>query len=287
MKKILIIGGSGFLGLKTIRQLKRNYNLIATHNKNLPKEKGVQWVKLDILDKEKVKDFIIKTKPSCIIFLAAVSSTQKSKTETSKINVLGLKNVVDTCKDIKCKFIFLSSDYVFDGKKGEYLATDKPKPINDYGISKYKGEKIVKSLNDFNIIRSSTMYGTNEKFQHKNFVTQAMENLEKNKKVVTFNDVYRNPVYIEDVAKVVSKLIKVKGKKIVNVGGPDYISFTEFAYKTAKAFSFNMALIEAKKCDIYIPKKLGLNVKKTEKELNMNFLSVNDGLKKMKLEGGL
>ncbi|MBW2987970.1 hypothetical protein DRJ48_01485 [Candidatus Woesearchaeota archaeon] len=279
MDRILVIGGEGFLGLKLVRALKQGYDVAATYYKTKPEEAGCEWLQLDIVNPKATKDCISNLKPNVVVLLAAVSTTFGNMEEIAKVNINGVRNVVNACQSVGSRLIFLSSDYVFNGEKGLYKPEDKPKPSTPYGISKYEGEKLVASIPNSVILRSSLMYGWHEPFQHKNFFTKVLTKLRGGEQVVTFNDCYRTPVYVGDVVRVLGAVISRDAKGLFHIGGPDYLSFTDFAHKIAKVFQLNESLILSKPCNMSLPKLLGLDAKATEDFLGFRFVPLSQGLK--------
>ena len=135
MKKILIIGANGQLGADINTSLSNKNYITLTPNHE----------ELDITNFEKVTKYILQNKPEIIINTAAYH--QVDKCEEFPLLATLINNNAPTfisklCKEINCKLIHFSTDYVFDGAKGKpYLETDLPNPLNVYGKTKYEGEK--------------------------------------------------------------------------------------------------------------------------------------------------
>jgi len=285
--KILITGGEGLVGNSLI-EIGKGFNLVATYYAP-PSEKKCRFLQLDITDKNKVLDIIEKEKPNIVIHCAAmtdVDAAEENKDIAWKINVEGTKNIAEACERKRSKMVFLSTDYIFDGKNGPYSESDKPNPINYYAKTKYEAEKIVKQLKDFLIIRSTVIYGP-KRIGH-NFATWLIDKLEKGESVKIVTDQYSNPTFSYDLADKIFKLIKMKQKGIFNVVGKDYVNRYEFSIKIADAFMLNKNLIKpitTKELDIKAkrPLKGGLKTEKIEK-LNLKTLSIEESLEWMKKE---
>jgi len=143
--KIFITGGKGSLGQKLIKHLSDNHIVYA------PDKEAC-----DILDLNKIKDHINMFSPEIVIHLAAFVDTfgcEKNIEKALNINVIGTLNVVKACLNIDCKFIYVSSEYVFGGNKGNYDIKDKLDPINIYGKTKAASEYIISVLPNYQIIR--------------------------------------------------------------------------------------------------------------------------------------
>jgi dTDP-4-dehydrorhamnose reductase len=157
---------------------------------------------MDITNQQQVFEVIKQLKPQVIIHCAsytAVDQAEIDKENCYRANVDGTRNLVLIAKALNIKFIYFSTDYVFDGNKNEpYSVTDIPNPINYYGLTKYLGEEIVKSLlPDAYIFRISWVYGPNGK----NFVKTILRLGNENPSINVVNDQIGSPTYTIDVAK--------------------------------------------------------------------------------------
>lgn len=145
--KIFITGGNGFLGQKLKKYLTNNKHTVCAPDKET----------CDILDLDTVKKYINAFSPEIVIHLAAVTDTfwcEKNIEETLNTNILGTLNMVKACSGIHCKFVYVSSEYVFKGDRGNYSINDKLDPINVYGKTKASSEYMVSILPNYQIIRA-------------------------------------------------------------------------------------------------------------------------------------
>lgn len=146
MKKIFITGGNGALGKKLVNYVSPNYEVLSPTSDEC-----------NILDLNKLTNTIKNFNPDIVIHLAAFVDTfgcEKDVEKAIDINIIGTINIVKACLNINCKFIYLSSEYVFSGEKGNYTIDDKPDPINVYGKTKSSAEYIVSILPQYQIIRA-------------------------------------------------------------------------------------------------------------------------------------
>ena len=149
MTKVFITGGSGALGKVLIKQLKTGlefYDVLSPSSKDC-----------NILDFKNLESIIKKYSPNIIIHLAAFVDTFGCENDIKKaidVNVIGTANLVKLCLDIDCTFVYISSEYVFSGEKGNYTTTDRLDPLNVYGKTKASSEYLVSTLPDYKIIRA-------------------------------------------------------------------------------------------------------------------------------------
>lgn len=190
MKKIVITGGSGRFGTVLKNQASKYLMLF-------PSKK-----ELDILDPKKIKKYLKKIKPHYLIHLAALSRPMDAHVKDIKksidLNIIGTANITKVCAEYNVKLIYFSTNYVYQGTKGNYLETDPVLPVNNYAWSKLGGEASVQLYKNSLILRLSM---TERPFVHKK----------------AFANVKNSFLYHDEVVKILFKLIKSKG--IINVGG--------------------------------------------------------------------
>jgi dTDP-4-dehydrorhamnose reductase len=180
-------------------------------------------------------------------------------------------------------FVYVSTDYVFDGKTGMKIESDTPNPINHYGYSKYQGELAVQDLaSSWCIARTSTPFGVNN--ERKSFPTFVIENLKAKKETNAVTDQYTSPIYVPNLSQM---LIEISTRQIV---GMIHLASTK------KISRFDMAKLVAEKLDLdssllkpvslqdmtnWIakrPKDSSLDVSKASQILKEKPLSVEQGL---------
>jgi dTDP-4-dehydrorhamnose reductase len=162
---------------------------------------------LDITDGEALQDFVRKHNPQCIINCAAYNQVDKAEEEVEKammINALGVKNIVGVIRDTSCRFIHLSSDYVFDGRaKKPYRESEKPNPLSVYGKSKFEGEKFALLHPMSMVIRTSWLYSA---FGN-NFVKTILRLASERDSLQVVNDQTGSPTYASDLAHAILHIV--------------------------------------------------------------------------------
>ena len=218
-KRILVTGANGQLGSAIVSVFKQHHLDVVGTDKAI----------MDITNQSQVFDVVKQVNPNIIIHCAAYTAVDKAeddKLNCYKVNVEGTRNLALIAKALNIEFIYFSTDYVFDGTKNEpYEVDDIPNPINYYGLTKYLGEEIVKSLfTNYYIFRISWVFGP----KGKNFVNTILRlAIEKPSLNVVFDQV-GSPTYTIDVANfLLSKPnIHFGTHHLTNDG---YISWYEFA----------------------------------------------------------
>ena len=273
MKKILITGSGGQLGIRLVSLLKNKYKII-----------GLTKNDLDITSKDSVKNIIQRHNPDTIINCAAmtdVDGCEENPEIAENINGLSIKNIL---KNFKGHFIHISTDYVFDGENGPYREEDKKNPINIYGKTKMLGEKIViKYSNNWTILRSNVLFDLGSKAS---FVSWVVNSLSNDKDIYVVNDQINNPISINDFTIVIEKIISNNIKGLFHVGSDTFCSRYEFAKIISKIFKLNNKKIHSVSTE-YLdqkakrPLKSGLKTDKLFETIDLDIISLEESIKKL------
>lgn len=218
--KFFITGSNGQLGFDVVKELKqREYNDICCPTRS----------ELDITNKDKALEALLSYKPDVIIHCAAYTAVDKAEEEREMcydINVNGTKYLVEGAKKIGAKFIYISTDYVFDGTKDEaYTEDDKTCPINYYGETKLLGEELVKEYNKGIIVRISWVFGINGG----NFVKTMLRLAETKDEISVVSDQIGSPTYTKDLARFLVDMSLSDKYGIYHATNMEYCSWYEFA----------------------------------------------------------
>lgn len=282
MKKVIITGSNGLLGQKLVKLLlKDDYQIHAfSRGENLLENKeGYTYYNIDITDKEKVTQLINKIRPHYLINTAAmtnVDACELNKEECHSINVEAVLTLVKSCKENDIHLIHLSTDFIFDGEKGDlYAEDDPPNPLSYYGLSKLKSEEIIISSNiRYTILRTILVYGTIEGAERSNIVLWVKNSLESKKQINVVTDQYRMPTFVDDLAESCLLAIKNNALGVYNVSSNELLSIFEIALIVAKSFNLDPSYInpiETSQLDLPAkrPFKTGFDLKKSIKKLNL------------------
>lgn len=236
--KVLVTGTSGQLGFDVMMELaSRGYEGIGADRSDSDAE--FEHVILDITDAKKVSEVVNEIKPDAIVHCAAWTNVDGAEAPENKdivmaVNVEGTRNLAEAAKSVDAKFMYISTDYVFNGR-GErpWQPDDKDyAPLNVYGESKLKGELAVSEiLNKYFIVRIAWVFGKNGK----NFIKTMIKVGETHSEVEVVDDQIGTPTYTFDLARLLVDMIetdKYGYYHVTNEGG--YISWAEFAREIYK-----------------------------------------------------
>lgn len=223
--KVLVTGYTGQLGYDVVREgKKRGISML-----------GLGREDLDITNEAEVNQYVQKINPDVIIHCAAYTAVDKAEDDKEtcwNVNVLGTKFIAKAAKKINSKLIYISTDYVFDGKgKEPFKEYDKPNPVGYYGLTKYEGEKIVKDLIDeYFIVRISWVFGINGN----NFIKTMLRLSDTRNELNVVGDQYGSPTYTNDLARLLIDMIHTEKYGVYHASNEGFCTWAEFATEIFK-----------------------------------------------------
>ena len=231
--KILVTGVAGQLGHDVMGELaRRGHEGVGCDV--VPVLADMPYVQMDITDETSVKKIITDCNPDVVIHCAAWTAVDAAEDEENKekvyaINVTGTQNIARACKDLDCKMVYISTDYVFDGEGTKPWEADCKDyaPLCEYGRTKLEGELAVSGmLEKYFIVRIAWVFGVNGN----NFIKTMLNVGKRFDTLKVVNDQIGTPTYTFDLAKLLVDMIETEKYgyyHATNEGG--YISWYEFA----------------------------------------------------------
>ena len=263
--RILVTGANGYLGSNLRIFLNgAGYDIYGVTSKETTEEK---IYRLNMNDYGEILRILGSVKPDVVVHTAALSSLsecEKNPELAMKVNVQ-TRNLIDAIlkTDQNAKFVFLSSDYVFDGQRGNYSEEDDINPQTVYGKTKALSETDIKArMENFLICRTANVYGRGGKFF--NFVLGA---LEQNRPIDVFDDAFFTPTYIDYLLDSLKLLIAMDFKGIIHLAGRQRLSRYDFALKMAETLGKDVALVRPVKVGQLVAKDNSLNCDYSRKVL--------------------
>ncbi len=253
-KKILILGGSGFIGTKLVEKLQSNpqYEILSTYHTHLPQIKNTRWIKLDLNNLQQLRETLDDASADIIINLVTysvgashVDACEKNPKECSFVNISPTTVIAAYChKNPPVKYIFFSSSQVFSGNKGRHSEKEIPHPQNRYGQTKLQAERIITKLPNSVIVRPCVVFGIPLEFQHGNIFNHIYKSLRQGKEFTAYTDMIRSPCYVQDVVNLVEKIIAKDARGIFHVPSAA-TSIHDFAKEIVAFFHLNPVLLKA------------------------------------------
>lgn len=247
MMKVFVTGVGGQLGYDVMQELTaRGYDAIGSDI--LDSSKFNNYVKLDITDENAVESTLLKIKPDAVVHCAAWTAVDAAEDEEAfekvyAINVSGTQNIAKACKELNCKMVYISTDYVFNGKGEEPWAADCKdyEPLNVYGKTKLEGELAVSSLLDkYFIVRIAWVFGLNGK----NFIKTMLNVGAKHDTVRVVCDQIGTPTYTSDLSRLLVDMIETEKYgyyHATNEGG--FISWYDFTCEIFRQAGYSTKVV--------------------------------------------
>ncbi len=298
MKKVLVTGANGFLGQHLVNLLlQKNCVVVAVGRgeSRLPFSTSphFNYYDADITNDMLMQHILEKEKPDTIVHAAAITQAddcQLHQENCEAVNVRATAQLLLSAESVSSHFIYISTDFVFDGIKGDYTEEDDANPVSWYGFTKIQAESIVETSDiPFAIVRTCLVYGNAFTGTRSNIITWVKENLVAGKPIKVVNDQWRTPTYVKDLAMGIWLIIEKSATGVYHIAGKDKLTPYDMAMQTAALCGLNHELIEKTDAASFTqpakrPPKTGFNIDKARRELGYEPLGFDEGLKKTLME---
>lgn len=246
--RVLIVGGSGLVGGNCLSYLRilNNYEVLGTHL-SFATEHTVYFNPANLNDDKNQE--VITFAPEVIIHCGAltfVDYCENNPDESYDKTVNSTANVIKLAKQHNAKLIYISTDYVFDGKKGPYTEEDSVNPESIYGLHKLEAEnQVIKSGLNYLILRITNVYG--DEIRNKNFISRIINQIDNNEEInlVLPYDQYATPINARDIARAINQLLTFDKVGIYHLGSTDYMNRCQLATRVLKKFNYAGGKIKA------------------------------------------
>jgi len=239
---VAVVGASGLLGAYLYRSFSEAGPTVGTGFE----QGGGELAPLDIRDEHATRALLAEHAPRAVVCAAAVSNVERCETDpewSSEINVDGTLALARAAAAVGATFVFLSSEYVFDGLEGPYDEDARPRPVNEYGRQKQQVERLLPSLTagDFVIARVSCLYGHER--TGKNFVYQLWSALSEGREFRAPSDQIGTPTAVANAAELIRELVLQGARGIYHVAGPEPMLRSSFALLAARELGLDVDLV--------------------------------------------
>lgn len=244
-RKLLLTGGSGFLGYHLLKLAKPYWDIYTLYHQNQPKTHIQQAISCDVTNYIELGNWIEDIEPDAVIHTAALTDVnycQNNPQESYSVNVEASRNLAGLCSDLNIPFAFTSTDLVFDGQKGNYTEEDTPNPLMHYGEHKAIAEKeVLRIYPRATVFRLPVLFGY-KAASEKNYLQQLIKNLSSGIAQKLFTDEYRSVCGAISIAKGLLQLFE-NTYGIYHLAGEKKLSRYEFALLAAELYGLNKSLI--------------------------------------------
>lgn len=293
VNKLLVIGGTGLLGQYVVLEATgRGWAVTATYHDSDEKLGTANLVHLDVRDENEVRHTINDLRPDFVILAGGLTDLDYCETHPQDawaVNAEGTLNVAASCKLANVPLMYISTDAIFNGEKGEhYYEFDTPDPQGIYAKTKLEGERLTVDADYRNIVcRIATLYGWNRLAEKPNFATWALGELRAGRPLDLYADRRSSPTYAPHCAKVLMTMIEHGARGIYHASGNECLDRYEMGLKVAEVFELDASLCRRSTSDesntiARRGKNLCLSVQKTEGEFDLRMIKFEDGLRSMR-----
>jgi dTDP-4-dehydrorhamnose reductase len=240
--KTLVIGATGLVGAHVARTMAGLGPVAATGFSR----SANGTVPLDVRDEAAVRRVVSAARPDVVVCAAAephVDLCEREPRQTRAINVDGFRHVATAAAAAGATLVYFSSDYVFDGRLGDYREDAVMCPINEYGRQKVEAETIAQQVPKWIVLRISGVFGVDDR--RKNFVYQVVDRLRAGAPVLAADDQTLCPTWAPALADALAVLLRGGFRGICNVVGPEPTVRVDFARRIGLAFGLNTAPVRA------------------------------------------
>lgn len=250
---------------------------------------GVTYHSLDLTDFKKAQALVERISPHIIIHAAAMTQPNDcaaSSTNCWKVNVGATRALLKGAQKVRSYFIYISTDFVFDGQDGPYDEHALPNPVNTYGESKLLAEEIVEQSGlHWAIIRTVLVYGDKVPGSRPNFVLWVKDKLHAGEPIQVVNDQVRTPTFVEDLAKGIVLVLLKHAKGVYHISGRDTCTPYQLACMIASLMGKDHSVITPVTAATFHepakrPPKTGFVITKAVKELGYVPLKLEEGVRR-------
>lgn len=283
-KKILITGASGLLGSNLMYCLKDQYEFCGLYHSHRIVLNGIPMRKCDLRNQSEIKEIIDSYSPDVVIHCAAQANVEQCETDpqlTQDVNVNATRNLAEILKGTKAKLIYISSDLIYDGIKGNYSEKDDTHPLNIYAQSKLDGEEEALKIDRALTLRTN-FFGWSV-YERESLGEWVINGLKANRQIRSFTDTQVSSIYTFDLARIIDKIIQKDLSGIYNLGSKGSLSKNNFALAIANKLGLNTNLIIPISVDEFNfkakrSKNLSLDISKLEHDIDAVIPSIEESI---------
>ncbi|MFT4025093.1 MAG: SDR family oxidoreductase [Flavihumibacter sp.] len=251
MEKILVTGANGLVGKSLVRLLlQKGYAVIAVGKGpcrlNL-EHAALTYYAADITHPFEMQLILEKEQPAVVVHGAAMTQADDCELKQNEAHVCNVEATARLLMDAEAFsgfFVFLSTDFVFDGEKGMYNETDSESPISWYGSTKLEAEALVQTAEmPWAIVRTCLVYGPATEQGRSNIYSWVKDSLQQQKPIKVVDDQWRTPTWVEDLAGGLLLVIRQRAAGTWHLSGPDYTTPYQMALSIARYYGFDERLI--------------------------------------------
>lgn len=291
-RRIFITGGSGLLGGSLVLALRSGNEVSFCYRHRKVSFKGANGFRLDLTDRKETLERLKGLSPEVIVHCAALTDVDYCENhfeEARRVNAEATRTLAEIANQLKAKLVYISTESVYDGIKGNYSEEDVPHPANHYAKSKLEGEEAVRSVGGNWLIARTGFEGwrLHPHFGKQSFFEWLVTKFQEGRPISVFYDRYFTPFSVYNLISVLEEVIRKDIQGLFHIEGIERSSYTEFAKRVAEFFDFDSSLIRPVSMDSFPglsqrPKDTSLNVNRIKKLIQTKLENASGTVKDLK-----
>lgn len=295
--KILVTGANGLLGQHLIAKLlQQKYSVVAIGRgpARLPfPTDAYTYYDVDISTELSVHRVFSAELPDVVVHAAAMTQVDECEVNQElceRVNVQGTSHVIINAEQFARKLIYISTDFVFSGEKGNYAEDDDMGPVNWYGFTKMQAESLVETCDmPWAIVRTCLVYGNSLTGTRSNIINWVKENLSAGKPIKVVSDQVRTPTFVQDLVEGIMLIIEKNAEGVYHIAGADVLTPYDMAIKSAAFFGLDASLMTKVDASTFTqpgrrPLKTGFDISRAQNEIGYYPRSFDDALALMNVD---
>lgn len=285
--RLFVTGGSGFVGGHIITRAKTKWDVFTAYNTRPAVPSMIKSFQINLASEKSIDNLIEKIQPEVVIHSAAwpdLEKCEKNPRDAFHINATSSEILAELSERFEFRLIFISTDMVFDGNKGNYSETSRTNPINIYGKTKLSAEKYIRAAStNYVIARSALIYGP-PVYGSNSFSERILKKVTLGKTIPLFKDQYRSPILVQNLADALLELAQNDFTGILHLGGAERTDRYTFGMQLAEIKGFSQDLLKPVsmhelKTKAPRPEDSSFDISKAEHLLKTRLLGFKEGLK--------
>lgn len=252
----LITGASGQLGSYLLRELENPSAATAWSGRGQGKPSGHSLRPVDLADQDSVVAAYRDANPQIVVHSAAISTVggcYEDPERAQAVNENGTRLLTELAAESHARFVFVSTDLVFDGEQAPYAESDKPSPLSRYGQTKAAAEAHVLAIPRSSVVRVSLLFGPAINGRP-TFFDRQLESIRQQTRWTLFADEWRTPLSVSVAAAGILAVATSDHAGILHMGGPERLTRLEMSHRVASYFGLDgTTLVSGKRADVAAP----------------------------------
>lgn len=284
---MLVTGSTGLLGATMVEKASHRFAVVAGHRTPGLALPGTGSFVLDLRNPEQVEEVVASSRPAVVVHCAAetgVDFCEDHPEAAMEVNVCGTARLCRAAVGVRAFLVYVSTDSVFDGRRGGYSEEDQPNPVNAYGRSKWSAEQVVRREMPDHLIIRTNFFGWNHG-PKETLAEWVLGRLQSGNRVPGFQDVVFSPLLVDMLVEKMLAAIELGLRGRLHLGARDAVTKCEFARLIARTVGLDPALVDPVSVDVAglrapRPRDTSLDSSRAEKALNVPMPTVQEGIRR-------